>query len=128
MARYFPVGWTNTELIDQLAYERSKSPLIDQLCQRFEDYMQACDEEMIRDDIEAEYQDRLKEVDECVTSPADCPICSARLSIHIDGDANPPFSLVPYVESKQSEISPIIKPLESDAVVSDETESNKELL
>lgn len=96
MSRYIPVGWTEHELIAQLAYERSKSPLIDQLCRRFEEYLDECDVEMLTLKLEAKYSSRLQEINNCITASSDCPICSAELSLHIDTEADKPFSLLPY--------------------------------
>ena len=102
MIKYIPVGWTERELIAQLAYERSKSPLIDILCQRFEQYLDKCDVEMITLHIETQHRNKLKDIDEGITTGADCPICGAQLGLHIDSDADTPFTLVPYSEIKQN--------------------------
>ena len=103
MIRYIPIGWTNQELIDQLAYERSKSPLIDQLCRRFAAYLEACDIEMLTLKLEAKYKSRLQEIDACISSASDCPICGAQLGLHIELDADSPLSLIPYVQPKKTE-------------------------
>lgn len=95
MLKYIPVGWTEHELIAQLAYERSVSPLIDQLCIRFEEYLQECDAEMIDHKLRAKYTSKLQAIDNCITTSAECPICAAQLGLLIDMDAER-LKLHPY--------------------------------
>lgn len=104
MPKYFPVNWTNEELIAQLDYERSMSPLIDNLCKRFEDYLKACDIEMITLELKSEYETKLKTIGDSIIGSSECPICNAQLSLYINPDVDTPLNLIPYVKLKKGNI------------------------
>jgi hypothetical protein len=57
-------NYTDKELLQLLSDKRSKSPIIDELCDRLEEYSPAFDRE---ENVKAE-----------------CPVCEAKLNVNVD--------------------------------------------